>query len=329
MKRIGNLFEKAVSFENLLRSYQKARQGTRKSAAVCSFGFHLEAEILQLREELTDGTYQPRPYRYFEIRDPKQRTIAVADFRDRVVHHAVVSVLEPIYERSFIHDSYATRKGKGAHAAVFQAQRYLRRNEWFFKTDIHKYFDSIRHDILLERIRHKIKDRRLLDLVERILSNGGAVGTGLPIGNLTSQFFANVYLDGFDHWVKERLQVKEYIRYMDDFVLFSPDKAVLKHWKKEVTNWLDQHLQLSLKPAATFFNCRSNGLSFLGARVFPKLIRLHPENARRAARKLERRRLEWENGVLPEEKYLQSLNSYHAWFSVYGTHALRKTILCR
>lgn len=122
MKRVGNLFETATSFPHLLQCYKKARQGTRKSLRLCTFGFQLENELLQLQEELRSGSYQPRPYRYFTVNDPKRRTIAVADFRDRVVHHAVVGVLEPIYERCFIHDSYATRKGKGAHAAVFQAQ---------------------------------------------------------------------------------------------------------------------------------------------------------------------------------------------------------------
>lgn len=327
MKRVGNLFETATSFTHLLQCYKKARQGTRKSLRLCAFGFQLENELLQLQQELRTGTYQPRPYRYFTVKDPKRRTIAVADFRDRVVHHAVVGVLEPIYERCFIHDSYATRKGKGTHAAVFQAQKYLRQNQWFLKTDIQKYFDSIRHDVLLELIERKVKDRQLLALIPKILSNGGLAGIGLPIGNLTSQFFANVYLHHFDHWVKEKLRIPHYIRYMDDFVLFQPEKQAVKVLKKAIEEELTQYLGLTLKPSATFINQRENGLSFLGTRIFPGIIRLHPDHARRAAHKLECKQNEWEEGVLSEEKYLQSLNSYASYFSVYGTNGLRKVVM--
>ncbi|MCE7924364.1 MAG: hypothetical protein DYG98_15060 [Haliscomenobacteraceae bacterium CHB4] len=326
MKRSGNLFDTAVSFPHLLASYFKARSGTRKTARLCAFSFLMETELIQLQEELRSGSYQPRPYRYFEVRDPKRRTIAVADFRDRVVHHAVVGVLEPVFERCFIYDSYATRKGKGSHLAVFQAQRYLRQNGWFLKADIEQYFDSIVHDILLDQVARKIKDRRLLDLIARILANGGTTGRGLPIGNLTSQFFANVYLNGFDHWVKEELRLRHYIRYMDDFVFFQMEKAPLKFLRAAAEDWLGKHLNLRLKPTATFINNASNGLHFLGTRVFPALIRLHPDNARRASRKLAMKTQLWENGDLPFEEYEQSLNSYDAHFSVYGTHALRKRI---
>lgn len=326
MKRIGHLFETVASFGHLLQCHKKARQGTRKTPRVCAFAFRLEEELLSLRGELLSGAYRPRPYRYFQVRDPKRRTIAVADFRDRVVHHAVVGVLEPLYERRFIHDSYATRKGKGAHAAVSRAQGYLRREAWFLKTDIHKYFDSIRHEVLLGQLGRKVKDARLLELVSLILGNGGSGGIGLPIGNLTSQFFANVYLDGFDHWVKEKLKVQGYVRYMDDFVLFAGCKAQLRGYQEEVSGELSASLGLSLKPSATFINHRDNGLSFLGTRIFPGIVRLHPENARRASRKLALRHRALQSGTLSEECYLQSAGSYCAYFGAYGTYALRRDI---
>lgn len=327
MKRVGYLFEQAISFENLLSSYKKARSGTRKSNSVCAFGFHLEEELLLLRSELLDGEYRPRPYRYFQVRDPKRRTIAVADFRDRVVHHAIVGVLEPIFERSFIFDSYATRKGKGAHAAVFRAQSFLRKEEWYLKTDILKYFDSIQHGVLLSQLRRKIKDEKLLRVIALILANGGVGGKGLPIGNLTSQFFANVYLNEFDHWVKEYLGVEAYVRYMDDFVLFGDSRQAVVDFRNQLEQFLMQRLQLSLKPAATFINRRENGLSFLGTRVFPATLRLHPENARRAFRKLKGKKAAMARGTLVFESYLQSLNSYYAYFSVYGTEAFCKKLM--
>ncbi|MBL7794790.1 MAG: group II intron reverse transcriptase domain-containing protein [Saprospiraceae bacterium] len=326
MKRTGGLFEIVTSYDQLLKSYRKARSGTRKTDAVCAYGFHLENNLLELRRELLDGEYHPRPYRYFELKDPKRRTIAVADFKDRVVHHAVVGALEPVFERLFIHDSYATRKGKGAHSAVFQAQRYLRRSPYFLKTDIEKYFDSIDHGILLNLIERKIKDKRLVELISRILANGGRSGVGLPIGNLTSQFFANVYLNGFDQWIKETKREPYYIRYMDDFVIFSNEKTHLKSLLVDMKAWLDTNLNLRLKPGATFMNISDNGLSFLGTRIFPALIRIHPENARRASQKLLKTNIAWKNGDITDESYFQSLNSYDSYFSVYGTREIKKII---
>lgn len=326
MKRIGNLFDLVTAFAHLLQAFKKARSGTRKTDTVCRFGFFAEPELLKLQAELCAGTYTPRPYRYFTVRDPKRRTIAVADFRDRVVHHAVVGVLEPIFEKIFIPRSYATRKEKGAHKAVFYAQECLRRNEWFFKTDIAHYFDSVNHATLMAQIRQKIKDPALLQLIETIVTNAGRENKGLPIGNLTSQFFANVYLNGFDHWVKNTLGAKFYVRYMDDFVLFSNDKAQLKAWKTEIEDFLFRELGLHLKPSATFFNRRINGLSFLGTRIYPSVIRMHPEHSRRAARKLLLKTRDWQNGLLTDEAYAQTLNSYQSYFSVYGAHALRKQI---
>lgn len=326
MRRLGGLFEQAVSFEHLLRAYYKARRGTRKSARLCSFGFHLEKELLQLQQELREGVYRPRPYRHFEVRDPKHRLISVADFRDRVVHHSIVGVLEPMYERCFIYDSYATRKGKGAHAAVFRAQQFLRRNDWFLKTDIHKYFDSIRHDLLLEQLARKTRDKQLLSLIGRVLANGGSGGVGLPIGNLTSQFFANVYLNDFDHWVRGGLGAGDYVRYMDDFVVFGRDRSQMKVFRDSIRDWLFDRLSLRLKEDATFINGRDNGLSFLGTRIFAATVRLHPSNARRALRRYRLVCEAFHRGRLSAECCLQSQNSYYAYFSIYHTHRFRQQV---
>lgn len=326
MRRVGGLFEQVASFDSLLQAYYRARRGTRKSVQVCAFGFRLEQELLQLQQELQEGVYQPRPYRHFEVRDPKQRLISVADFRDRVVHHSIVGVLEPIYERCFIYDSYATRKGKGAHAAVFRAQHFLRRNDWFLKTDVHKYFDSICHRRLLEQLGRKTRDKQLLALIGRVLDNGGSNGLGLPIGNLTSQFFANVYLNDFDHWVREGLQQRHYIRYMDDFVVFGRDRGQMKALRDSIAQWLQEHLLLRLKAGATYINGRDNGLSFLGTRIFPATVRLHPANARRALRRYQLVSAAFHSGRLPADRCLQSQNSYYAYFSMYNTHRFRQQV---
>lgn len=329
MKRIGGLFEEFASFSNILAAYKKAREGARKNEERLEFSYNLEQELRQIREELLDGSYQPRSYRQFVIRDPKERVISVAPFRDRVVHHALVRVLEPVYERRFIFDSYATRKGKGAHAAVFRAQEFLRKCHWYYKTDIEKYFDSVDQQVLLDIIGQKIKDRGLMEVTARIIRNGGHNGKGLPIGNLTSQFFANVYLNPFDQFVKEKLGAHYYIRYMDDIVCFSQDKEQLKGWRAPISQYLGEKLKLRLKESATFFNNRDNGLSFLGARVFPNLIRIHPENLKRAIRNMRTRKWQYEQGQETYTRFLDSQNSHWAYLSVYDTLALRRQIVAK
>lgn len=325
MKRVGGLFEQFVSFENLLSAYQKARKGAVGKRETQHFTFLLEYELFRLQRELRNGAYQPAPYRYFQIHDPKERTISVAAFRDRVVHHALINVLEPIYERCFIFDSYATRKGKGTHKAVCRAQHFLAQTGWFWKTDIDKYFDSMQQDILLALLRRKIKDAKLLTVAERIIRNGGAGGKGLPIGNLTSQFFANVYLNRFDHFVKQTLGVRHYIRYMDDFVLFHPDRSTLKSYRTPVRNFLKEELDLQLKASATFLNSSTNGLTFLGRRIFPAVIRLARPNGKRMLRRMTVRQKEFAAGQIDEDTFLQSMNSY--WAHLEDFPGLRHAIL--
>lgn len=326
MKRKGNLFDHFVSFGNLLEAYRKARKGTRKNQETGYFFVNLEAELFDLQAELQDMRYQPQPYRYFEINDPKQRTISVAAFRDRVVHHALVNVLEPIYEKIFIHDSYATRKGKGNHQAILRAQSMLRTSPWFLKSDVDKYFDSISQERLLQIIGQKIKDKRLLDITARIIHNGGKEGYGLPIGNLTSQFFANVYLNELDYFVKHQLKGTHYIRYMDDFVLFNQGSASLNTALHAIHSFLASDLALALKPTATFINQAANGLTFLGKRIYPDHIRIARPNLRRITSRVKQKVEAYRHGGIEEEEYLASLNSYWACLSFGNTLALRKKL---
>jgi len=325
MKRYGQLFGALTSFPNLLVAFKKARKGAVGKRETQQFTFHLEMELFQLQNELQEGVYHPAPYRYFKIYDPKERTISVAHFRDRVVHHALINVLEPIYERCFIYDSYATRKGKGTHLAVRRAQQYLRRRPWFFKTDINKYFDSIQHDTLLSLLERKIKDPGLLGVAEAIIRNGGREGVGLPIGNLTSQFFANVYLNPFDHFIKQDLGVQAYIRYMDDFVVLAQHREPLKRWRERLQDYLKTHLGLTLKPKASFLNQADNGLTFLGRRIFPAVVRLARPNGKRMLRRMAGKQRAFENGKMEEDAFLQSMNSY--WSQLQDFPGLRRQIL--
>lgn len=309
MKRVGHLFESVTAYDNLLAAFRLARRGCGNTASVCRFAFYLEPELLRLQTELCNETYRPGAYRFFSIHDPKEREIAVAPFRDRVVHHAIVRILTLIYERVFIYDSYATRPGKGTHAAILRAQSFLRQRQFYLKTDIAHYFAHVDHDNLLEIVQRKIKDQRLLRLLNRILRNTRIPGKGLPIGNLTSQFLANVYLDPLDHEIKERLGVRSYVRYMDDLVAFSDSSQELLELRAAIEAFLSERLLLSLKPEATFMNRASHGLSFLGMRIFPQIIRVKPENRRRSLRRLRQRIAAWEQGNLEEERMKQSMVS--------------------
>jgi hypothetical protein len=236
--------------------------------------------------------------------------------------------LEPIYERCFCFDSYATRKGKGVHAAVKRVQFFLKSHEYFFKSDVEKYFDSIDHEVLLNILSRKIKDRSLLLLCSVIIQSEGVNGKGLPIGNRTSQFFANVYLTPFDYFVQEQLKPGGYVRYMDDFVLFNRNKQTLKAFIPQMEAFLAAYLKLDLKPSATFLNNRQNGLSFLGTRIFPGLIRLRPENLRRMVQRIRGREGAFAAGEIEETVFLQSMNSYWAMLSYYaGLWPLRNDIL--
>lgn len=327
MKRLNHLFEQFSSYENLHAAWKKASRGSKRNHENLYFFHRLEIELFQLFNELQSNEWVPTPYRYFEIYDPKQRTISVASFRDRVVHHALVNVLEPIYERRFIHDSYATRPAKGSHAAVARAQSFIRRNNWYLKSDIEKYFDSICHHRMIELLERTLKDKKLLAILEKVIRNGGNMGRGLPIGNLTSQFLANVYLHPFDMFVKQELQCRHYIRYMDDFVVFDNDKSALKEIRAAAIYFLRENLGLQLKESATFLNSKSNGLSFLGKRIFPAAIRLHNHNGRRITRRLKYREQQWIKGELSESEFLSSVNSYWALLKWYPFEGLRKDII--
>ena len=304
MKRHGNLWDGMISFENLLGAAHAAARGKRFKPGVARFMFDLEPQLLRLHDELAAKTYQPGPYRTFTIYEGKTRQISAAPFRDRVVHHALTGVLEPIFERSFIFDTYACRKGKGTHAAVDRCQAFARRYRYVFKGDVRKFFPSIDHAILKGLVARKIKDAHVLWLVERIIDHsnpqdpvlmwfaGDDLFTpterrrGLPLGNQTSQFFANVYLDPLDHFVSGRLGLS-YVRYVDDFLVFADDKRRLHEVRVEIERFLE-YLRVQIhRDKSVVFPC-SQGIRFLGYRVFPTHRRLAKENVQSF-----RRRMRW------------------------------------
>jgi len=325
MKSFGGLWDRITSCENLESALGRAARGKHDRRRVQRFLGDAEKELIVLREELRDGTYRPGPYTQFGIRDPKPRTISCADFRDRVVHHAVCDVIGPLLERRMLAGSYACREGKGTHRAVLQAERYCRRFRYYLKVDVRKFFESVDHGILLGLLGRLFRERRLGDLLERIVRHpvpNGAAGKGLPIGNLTSQWFANLYLDGLDHRVKEEWHFRGYLRYMDDIVLWGDDKADLWWALAAIASWLQMQRQLELKDAATRVGPTNAGLAFLGLRVYPNALRLQRQRYRRLKRLIARREKELEGGLILEDQFVGSLRAASGILSFLGLKGL-------
>jgi RNA-directed DNA polymerase len=270
-----------------------------------TFEFDLEGNLLQLQRELEDKTYRPGSYTSFYIHDPKHRLISAAPFRDRVVHHALCNVIESLFERRFIFDSYANRVGKGTHRALDRCQQFARRFRYVLQCDVRQFFPSLDHAILKDILGRVIADPDVTWLVERILHSGVGVlneaydmvwfpgddllaaarPRGLPIGNLTSQFWANCYLDPFDHFVKRELRCKGYLRYVDDFLLFADDKATLWAWGEAVLAYLAR-LRLTIHSQRAHPRPTTEGTPFLGFVVFPTHRRLKRRNVVNYRRRL-------------------------------------------
>lgn len=262
------------------------------------------ANLAALRAELLRGDVAVGAYRYFMVRDPKPRCICAASFRERVLHHAIMNVCEAEFERVAIHDSYACRSGKGTHAAVRRARYFASRHAYCVKLDIRKYFDSIDHAALMDLLERRFKDSAVLRLFARIVASyETAPGKGLPIGNLTSQHFANHYLGALDHHVKETLGVRGYLRYMDDFLLWTDSRGEARRLLHEVRAFLREELRLELKPPQ--LRPAVAGLDFLGFRVHPDHVGLSRRSRRRVHDKLHRAWTRHQRGVWSEAELAQ------------------------
>ncbi len=330
MKREGYLFEQVAAFDNLVSAAQRAFRGKKKyTLRAAAFYFNLEQEALVLEQDLRSGNYHPAPYSTFTIYEPKRRKISASDFRDRVVHHAICDVLEPLLDRGMIFDSYACRTEKGSHAAVKRAQKFSRRFQYFLKCDIRKYFETIDHELLKTILARKIKDRALLDLLFLIIDHqvpGYQPGKGVPIGALTSQLFANVYLSELDHFLKDRLSIQGYLRYMDDFLVFGHSKASLREWRDLIRQFVTDRLLLELKEEALLLAPVSQSIPFLGFRIFRNLIRLDRRHLIRFRRKIRAREQAYQHGEIDEETLIRSVNSMVAHVSHANTYKMRKEL---
>ena len=283
MKTYKHLYEQICTKENIYKAYEKARLGKRNKFYVRKFELNIHDNIEQLHQELMDETWIPLPYKQFIAYEPKERLIRAPQFRDRVVHHALVQVLKPIYEPIFIYDSYASLKGKGTLAAVNKLTRFLRSdsdNTFIFHGDVRKFFDNINHETLIWILRRKIADEKAITLIRKILTNQG-ISIGVTLGNYTSQWFANIYLNELDYYAKHDLKVKHYIRFMDDFLLLSDSKSQLHDWKHKIKQFIKEKLKLELHPIKQQIFPTNIGIDFLGYTVWNDHTKLRRRNVER------------------------------------------------
>lgn len=298
MKRVGHLFDQIPDRDNLRLAFHKALRGKRSRGDAREFARNLDGNLDDLAAGLRAGTVPGGRFQQFVIHDPKERIITAPCFAERVLHHAIMNVCEPHLERWLIPDTYACRRGKGRVAALQRARHFAGRFARFLQLDVRHYFDSVPHDRLLERLARRFKDRRLLALLERIVRGfRGALGRGLPIGSLTSQHLANFYLGWLDRFVKERLGVRGYVRYMDDMALWAHDPGELKAALAACREFLDRELGLELK-AAPPGNRTEHGMDFLGCRVFRQHLTLNRRSRVRFARRLRRLEEQYQRGAL-------------------------------
>lgn len=295
MKRVNNLIPEIADPDNLRLAFWKARKEKEGKEEVFEFRKNLDKNLLILRNELLTGKVEIGNYHYFTIYDPKERIICAAPFKQRVLHHAIMNVLHENFEKYQIYDSYASRIGKGTYAALERAAFCQRKFHWFVKLDVRKYFDSIDHNVLLKMLNKRFKDKKLLDVLQSIIESYHTENSkGLPIGNLTSQYFANHYLALADHFIKEQLHAIAYVRYMDDMVFWSNDKNMLINITKEFENFINKELLLTLKPMC--LNTVDKGLPFLGYVLYPDKILLTNNSRKRFKAKLKSYNFRYNNG---------------------------------
>ena len=344
MKRHKHLYPEICSFSNLLSAARKAQRGKRYTPATLEFNHRLESELPRLQRQLIEHTYRPGNYRTFTIYDAKPRLISAAPYRDRVVHHALCNVVEPIFERVFIHDSYACRKGKGTHAAADRLTHFMQNHDYALQCDVRKYFPSIDHEILKSLLRRKIACPETLQLMDVLIDHsnrqdpvtayfeGDDLFTpferrrGLPIGNQTSQFFSNVYLNPLDHFIKEELGCRAYVRYVDDFIVLDDDKERLWEVRARIEEFMHRRLRLEMHPVKQCVMPVTTAVNFVGYRIYPTHRRLRPENGRRFLRRLREMQIQYRRREIDEEKVTRRICSWIGHAIHADTEGLRAAL---
>jgi len=330
----SHIFEEVISLENLFLTWSEFKQGKRKKIDVQRFEFYLENNIFELNNELRNQTYKHLFYTPFFICDPKLRKIHKATVKDRVLHYAIFRVLYPIFDQSFIVDSYSCRDYKGTHRAVnrlrefaFKVSQNNTQNCFVLQCDIKKFFD---YKILLALLKKKIKDEKLLWLLNEIINSFFvSVGVGLPLGNITSQLFANIYLNKFDQFIKHKLRLKYYIRYCDDFIILSENEKFLENLIPQISSFLKENLKLNLHHEKTKIKKYHQGIDFLGYVSFPRHRILRVKTKKRMFSKLKIKKEQVEVGEITKQSFNQTLQSYLGILKHCNGYKLRKAVVAR
>ncbi len=332
MKSHRNIYDEIISLKNLILAEKKARKGKTKKGYVKKFEENIAYNLKVLHDELKNETYMPRPLKSFILRDPKTRQISKSIFRDRIVHHAICNVIEPIYEKIFIYDSCANRKGKGTFFAIHRFGKFQRKvtdnfskEAYCLKADIKHYFREVDRIILIDILERTIKCKKTINLIKLILNNFDGE-LGMPLGNLTSQFFANVYLNDLDYFVKHNLGARFYIRYVDDFVILHKSKKQLELWKEEIEIFLKNKLKIELHPDKSKIIPLSKGIDFLGFKIFYYFKTARKRNVKSFKKNLNNLEEAYLLGNLTEEKFSAKIEGWLAHIVWGNTYNLRSNL---
>ena len=320
VKKVKNVWHKIVDDANIEWAYRKAKKGKSKYNAVRYIEAHKEECLKQVKQLLVEGKFTTGEYKLKIIKEPKEREIFVLPFfPDRIVQHAIINVLEPIFVKLFIKDSYACIDGRGIHKGSLRIMEFVRKNKYCLKMDIRKFYPSINHNILMRILERKIGDKKLLCLLEDIVRSIPGE-TNVPIGNLTSQWFGNLYMNELDTFIKHKLKIKCYLRYCDDFALFSNDKKQLNEAKHQIIKFLNEELNLTLSKCDLFQT--SQGVDFLGYRHFRKYILIRKSTVKRVKKRLVKVKKAYLEGKMPHDKFRSVVASTDGWFKWANSHNL-------
>lgn len=336
-------------WDNLVTSWRLAGRGKSASEPVARFSSAVGEQLLDLQHRLRKGLWRPGPYVHFTIHEPKRRLISAAPFADRVVHHALCRVIEPRFEAAFVPWSYANRTGKGTHRAVDRLQALARKHRWVLRLDVVRHFPSLDHAVLRELLWRRVPEPGLRGLIDLILASGEGIHDadadvrlfpgddllalcrprGLPIGNLSSQFWSNVYMDPLDKFVMRELGVTAYLRYVDDFALFDDDRARLLHAREQIIGFLARRLRLRVHEGPAQVQACANGIPWLGFVIFPDHRRVKARKVVQATRRLAERHAAWRAGVISFAEFDASVQGWINHVSSADSWGLRRHVLSR
>lgn len=324
-------YNDVTSLENLYDAVRQTVRSKRNKSDIAEFLFHLEDNIESIHQDLIKEEYSHSGYEIFVINDPKKRTISKASVRDRVVHHAVHNYIYPILDKSFITHSYACRKGKGSHKAIILAQKYCRTYQYAIHLDIVKYFESINRNILKNILQKKTKDNSVLNLLFEIIDSSAQINLyvhkGLPLGNLTSQLFANLYLNELDQFVKHNLHIKPFIRYMDDMLIFGNNKKYLLATAFQIGKYCNDKLELEIHRKCFQVLPVKNGVAFLGFKIFPFYRKVIPKGINRFRNRLKQLQSDYTNNKVELKHVSMSIQSSLSFLKFGDTESLRKELM--